>query len=108
MEYAAYSLTGKNISFASLDANVYGDGTCIGFGALAGDLTWNELHNITEEYAGNNIWRVSADVWFGEEYDEIDAEEYQVADVTFLVKENPESCYDGFSVLGVESVHFSK
>ena len=108
MEYAAYSLTGKNISFASLDANVYGDGTCIGFGGLAGDLTWNELHNITEEYAGNNIWRVSADVWFGAEYDGIDAEEYQVADVTFLVKENPESCYDGFSVLGVESVHFSK
>lgn len=108
LEYAAYSLTGQQISFNSLDASVDGDGTGIGFGGLAGDITWNELHNFTIENAGYNIWRVKADVWYGCDGEELDAGTYKVAEITFLITGNSGSCYEEFRVAAVESVHLSE
>ena len=108
LEYAAYSLTGQHIGFDIPSGNEYGDGTCIYFGGWAGDITWNEVHNITVEYTGGNVWRVGADVWFGSYGEDIDANLYEVAKVTFLITGDSGSCYDGFRVLKMESVHLSE
>jgi hypothetical protein len=105
MEYAAYSLTGKHISFDSIDSNLWVDGTYVGFGGSAGDITWNELRNYSVDVIGNNTYRVSADVWYfcwSDYY--ATQEEWKVGTITFLIKGNADSCYDGFSLLAVESV----
>ena len=100
MSYAAYSLTGKNISFDFLDANEYGDWTGIGFGIPGGNEGYSGIDDLTVEYAGNGIYRVFLDVGYG-----IHCEFYrEVAKVTFLITKTPNSCYGGFSVIGVETI----
>lgn len=108
MSYAAYSLTGKQISFENFDADsagTYSDGTGVYFGGMAGDTTWNEMKHVETEYAGNGIWRVSGDVYYYAEGALAVAEEgCKAAEITFLVEKAADSCYDGFCVRGVESL----
>lgn len=100
MSYAAYSLTGQNISFDFMDTNERWDGTGIAFGGCAGDESYNYVDDLTVEYAGNGIYKVFARVFFGTEYEP----DFQVAELTFLITGNPDSCYEGFRVAGVEKV----
>ncbi len=105
MEYAAYSLTGKHISFDSIASDLWIDGAYVGFGGCAGDITWNELRNFSVDFIGNNAYRVGADVWyFCDSGNSATQEEWKVGTITFLLKGNADSCYDGFSLLAVESV----
>lgn len=105
MEYAAYSLTGEKISFDSIDTTLWIDKEYVGFGGYSGDISSNELRNVVVEYIGNNTYRVGADVWyyFDGGY-AITTEEYKVGNITFMVKGNADSCYNGFSLLGVEAL----
>lgn len=64
---------------------------------MLGDPPWVELCNITTDYAGNDTWEVTADCY----YTVIWHPSVQVADITFSVTANPDSCFDGYSITGM-------
>lgn len=110
-EYLAESALGTEWEMQSIDEMIYSDaaygsevelydefGGYIRFIVeMLGDPPWVELHNITADYVGNDTWEVTADCC----YTVIWHPAVQVADITFSVTENPDSCFDGYSITGM-------
>ena len=110
LEYLAYAASGIDWNIQSVN-DVMNAHPCTGAGEAfiekiddrilfrngeAGMEIWVNLKNIISEYAGAGKWSVSADCIY------VDHEiSLQMADVTFTVKRNPDSCFDGYSITGM-------
>lgn len=96
-EYFIYSVCGKQIDY---DFSVYDTWIApyIGFGAAAGDISRDELDQISVERVNANTWKVRAyDVYYR------DWQPSRIKSrVCFTVVKNPDSCIDGYSLTGFE------
>ena len=105
LEYLVYSITGNKTEIQDLNAwvtngdfmvRICGNGVIMYWGA--GSISGYFLKNMVSEYAGNGKWKVTADCMYG-----CDGEPtIQSSVMTFTVIRNPDSCFDGYSVTGVE------
>lgn len=111
IEYLAYAATGIHWDLESLDQMLHAhaayvtdsgvqlDGDGIVFTSDAGGgVDWTDLKDMTSEYAGAGQWQVKAECMHGSDYDPT----VKLADITFTVIRNPDSCFDGYSITGVE------
>lgn len=62
---------------------------------------WIYLENIMTEYAGAGYWSVTAECFYECNMWGVP---FQMANVTFHVKRNPDSCFDGYSITGMDLV----
>lgn len=78
-----------------------GDDYILIYGGDAGFIYWVYLENITTEYAGAGCWSVTAECFY--ECDLLGPDvPLQMANATFRVERNPESCFDGYSITGMD------
>lgn len=109
LEYWAYAASGrkwelqdiKDVINMGIIGNEFwteqiGDEYILIYRGDAGVIEWVDLENITSEYTGAGKWNVSAEcIYYGLEIN------IQMADVTFTVIRNPDSCFDGYSITGI-------
>ncbi|MGN0431427.1 MAG: zinc-ribbon domain-containing protein [Lachnospiraceae bacterium] len=105
IEYIASSITGEERhldSFSELGVYVPVYGEYAGFGyavSVNGPYCRIYLENYTSEYVGGNTWEITADCMFGTDW----CPDYQFAVITATVVRNPDSCFDGFSVIDIKA-----
>ena len=113
MEYLAYSITGNTWKMQDLDsvlaskaANTlteterYEDKVLLYFVAI-GDGNKLILENMATEYIGAGSWKVTAD-GFGLNTMLGTDKTVKIAEFTFTVTYNADSCFDGYSITGIE------
>lgn len=69
---------------------------------VLGDPPFSSLENFVTEYIGNNTWRVTADFYLDDGTS--GPERWYSWQMTADVVRNPESCFDGYSVTGLNFV----
>lgn len=107
LEYLAYAASGKewelqdikdvinmNIIWNEFNYEQIGDDYILIIEGAAGLFPWVDLENITTEYVGEGYWSVTAECI----YSSGDSLTVQMANATFYVKRNPDSCFDGYSI----------
>lgn len=91
------SLTGQQVDLSSVVENGVIDVSPIGLIEII-----SECKNWSTEYIGNNTWKIHVDVYnvfdgrFG------DDSSYKISEFTFIVTENPDSIFDGYSIIEAE------
>lgn len=111
MEYLAYAAVGTEWKMQSTD-EILGSVAAYGSEIKYNDdiiriidtsydsYIWLELENIATGYMGDGNWRITADgIYFCQHTPELS--NIKFADITFTVTQNPDSCFDGYSVTGM-------
>ena len=103
IEYIASSITGEEWhleSFSQLGSYMPTYGEYTGFGEIMIGLSGGiYLENYKSEYIGPNTWKITADcMCWGD-----GKPSYQFAVVTATVVRNPDSCFDGFSIIDIRA-----
>ena len=93
------SLTGQQIDISSVGENGVIDISLVGM-----IESLSEYKNWNTEYIGDNIWKINVDEYnvFDGRFD--DDSSYKISEITFTVTENPDSIFDGYSIIEVEEV----
>lgn len=91
------SLTGQQIDISSVGENGVIDVSPIGM-----IESLSEYKNWNTEYIGDNIWKIYVDEYnvFDSRFD--DDSSYKISEIIFTVTENPDSIFDGYSIIEVE------
>lgn len=92
MKYILYSLFGRQMEPAWLSN---GENTNIYF---SGDVPLVRMRGYNTEYLGSNTWKISV------EGCSPDYPDSKMCDAVFTVTRNPDSCFDGYSITGVEVI----
>lgn len=111
MEYLAYAATGTEWKIQNIDEIL---GSMAAYGSeikYNNDIIriidtsydsyiWLELENVATEYIGEEKWSITADgIYFDQHAPELS--NIKFVDITFTVTRNPNSCFDGYSVIGM-------
>lgn len=116
LAYLAYAASGSNWNQQGVD-DVMNAHPCTGYGEssieqigesilfgnhAAGLACWVYLENITTKYEGSGYWSVTAECFYEDMLE--GGVPLQMANATFHVKRNPDSCFDGYSIIGMDLV----
>ena len=111
MEYLAYAAIGTEWKMQSVDEIL--DSTAA-YGSMIeyhnnmiriidtsyDSYIWLELENVSTAYMGEGNWKITMDgIYFDQHAPELSNVKF--ADITFTVARNPDSCFDGYSVIGM-------
>lgn len=117
MEYLAYAVVGTEWKMQSVDeilCSIAAYGSEVEYNndiiriidTSYDSYIWLELENVSTAYIGGGNWEIAVDgIYFDQHAPELSNTKF--ADITFTIARNPDSCFDGYSVIGMNVVPYS-